>query len=335
VVAAVAGLALLGALWALIVEHSVALAVVIGLQMALTGATLLIWRRLGRLERSDRSVQQKLEEVGVSIHRLATEVKDGAVAQPLLDAFGIERLDAAARERELGARIAEGVRQSAADTAALLNLFTLVRVEQEVPPPDGWALQAETLLAMVGHVLSERPTTVVECGSGTSTVWLAYALRQVGSGRLVALEHDEHYAEVTQQALVRNGLQDWADVRIAPLESVRAGGEEHKWYARAAWEDLTKIDLVLVDGPPGHVANHARYPAFPSLAAALAPNATVVLDDVNRPQEQAVLDRWTREPVAGRRLSRQRDLGRSTFLVVSAAPQEVAGSAPSPADQPS
>ena len=45
------------------------------------------------------------------------------------------------------------------------------------------------------------------------------------------------------------------------------------------------IDLLLVDGPPAYAVGHglARYPALPVLRDRLAPGATVVLDDVERP----------------------------------------------------
>ena len=57
------------------------------------------------------------------------------------------------------------------------------------------------------------------------------------------------------------------------------------------------IDLLLVDGPPAYAAGHglARYPALPVLGDRLAPGATVVLDDAERPGEQEVLRRWERE----------------------------------------
>ena len=57
------------------------------------------------------------------------------------------------------------------------------------------------------------------------------------------------------------------------------------------------IDLLLVDGPPAYATGYglARYPALPALHDRLAPGATVVLDDVERPGEQEVLRRWERE----------------------------------------
>ena len=64
------------------------------------------------------------------------------------------------------------------------------------------------------------------------------------------------------------------------------------WYARKAWEDLTGIDLLFVDGPPATTGHQARYPALPLLAGSLSPVATAVLDDLVVPDMQEVLRLW-------------------------------------------
>ncbi len=63
----------------------------------------------------------------------------------------------------------------------------------------------------------------------------------------------------------------------------------------ALWGD--PIDLLVVDGPPAYAAGHglARYPALPVLCDLLAPRATVILGDAERPGEQEVLRRWEHE----------------------------------------
>ena len=57
------------------------------------------------------------------------------------------------------------------------------------------------------------------------------------------------------------------------------------------------IDLLVVDGPPAFAAGHgmSRYPALPVLRERLASGATVVLDDIERPGEQEVVERRERE----------------------------------------
>ena len=70
------------------------------------------------------------------------------------------------------------------------------------------------------------------------------------------------------------------------------------WYAQHALPSLPpRIDLLLVDGPPAfepHI-ELSRYPALPALAERLVPDATVILDDIDRPGELRILETWERD----------------------------------------
>lgn len=182
------------------------------------------------------------------------------------------------------------------DERLLARLEDTLRPSAPIPSGDGWAAAPDLLLHLVELIRSRRPSLVVEVGSGTSTLWLATALRTFGvPGRLVSLEHDPGYHERIVREVDRLGLGDVAQVRLAPLERRTVDGELWSWYAESAWRDLSGCGLLFVDGPPGWTAPLARYPAVPLLAGALAPGAVVVLDDYDRDEEKAVVARWVRQ----------------------------------------
>lgn len=178
---------------------------------------------------------------------------------------------------------------------ALLQLLRHVEPRAPLPPTGGWAVEPSTLLRLVQLVESARPSLVVECGSGTSTVWLAYTLQSLGHGRVVALEHDERYARETQRMLDDHGLSDVAEVRLAPLSDIKINDESYRWYDLDAVNGLEGIELLLVDGPPRASGPRARYPALPLLADKLVPGAKITLDDVDRAAEQEALEAWLAE----------------------------------------
>lgn len=180
---------------------------------------------------------------------------------------------------------------------ALWQLMTRVPdVEAPLPTVGGWALQPSTLLRLVRLVELAQPSLVVECGSGSSTVWLAYALRRLGGPRrVVSLEHDAEFAEQTRRTVAEHGLSDFVDVRTAPLGEVDLSGETMTWYDTAAIADLHDIDLLLVDGPPKATGPLARYPAIPLLGERLSADAHVLMDDAHRPSERESVDRWLAE----------------------------------------
>jgi predicted O-methyltransferase YrrM len=176
---------------------------------------------------------------------------------------------------------------------ALQNLSAVLPANDVVPATRGWAASPDLLVVLVDLVITQRPSLVVECGSGASTLWLALAMRRFKiDGRIIALDHDPVFGGKTRDLLARHDVRDLAEVRDAPLESFSLDGETYSWYARRAWEDLTGIDLLFVDGPPATTGHQARYPALPLLRGSLSPVATAVLDDLIVPDMQKVLRLW-------------------------------------------
>ena len=199
--------------------------------------------------------------------------------------------------RRLGARVEREVKNEIKLTfrqlEALQNLTAVLPPNDVLPATRGWAASPDLLMVLVDLVVSERPSLVVECGSGASTLWLALAMRRFGvDGRVVALDHDPVFGAKTRDLLARHDVSDLAEVRDAPLESFSIDGETYSWYARQAWEDLKGIDLLFVDGPPATTGHQARYPALPLLSGLLSPAATAVLDDLVVPDMQNVLQLW-------------------------------------------
>ena len=195
--------------------------------------------------------------------------------------------------RRVEADIPKEIRQTFRQLEALQNLSAMLPANDVLPSTRGWAASPDLLVVLVDLVITERPSLIVECGSGASTLWLALAMRRFEiDGRIIALEHDPVFGGKTRDLLARHDVRDLAEVRNAPLESFSLDGEIYSWYSRRAWEDLTGIDLLFVDGPPATTGRQARYPALPLLSGSLSPVATAVLDDLVVPDMQEVLRLW-------------------------------------------
>jgi predicted O-methyltransferase YrrM len=159
------------------------------------------------------------------------------------------------------------------------------------------AMTPAGLAAVCAEVAGRQRRRIVECGSGFSTLVLARLLHTRG-GRLVSLEHDQTWATRVRSQLAAAGLAEIAHVALAPLEPHPLARDGLPWYARRALRSLPRrIDLLLVDGPPAFEPEIelSRYPALPALADRLTPDATVVLDDIDRRGEQRILEAWQRD----------------------------------------
>ena len=162
-----------------------------------------------------------------------------------------------------------------------------------MPRPGTWAASEDLLLWLAGYVLEVRPSLVVDLGSGQSSVWMAAAMRAAGyPGRVVGVDHEAEYADATTELGRRQGVSEWLTVIHAPLAQEEIGGRSVTWYDVSALDGLRDVDLLSVDGPPGQGNPQARWPALPFFRDRLAPGARVVLDDMIRPDEQAIADDW-------------------------------------------
>jgi predicted O-methyltransferase YrrM len=285
----------------------------------LTGLVLLS-RRIGAASRTDRAAQRDLRIVLEQMQRR------------LVAAVEKERLTAGERHRELTETLAKNQRLAAHGTdlllraqsrevEALMQLFQGFTPRAPMPSSGDFALNPTDLLELIHLLRTREPRLVVELGSGTSSVWIAYALERTG-GRLVSLDHDAEYARRTRALLAAHGLSGVAEVREAPLTPLSIDGKSFQWYDVAQLADLRDIDLLVVDGPPEATGPDARFPALHVLEQKLADTATIVFDDANRQDEQAALRRWT-ETVGG--LSRERELlGRHAVLSYVRAGQPMA-----------
>ncbi|WP_051172732.1 class I SAM-dependent methyltransferase [Microbacterium indicum] len=186
-------------------------------------------------------------------------------------------------------------RELLTDTQAMYQLMQRYRPMATLPNIAGWALSPTGLLALTDIVVKSQATTVVECGSGTSTLWLAYAMRSLGRGKVTAIDHLPEYVERTRAIIREHDLEDYAEVVHAPIVERSTPRGDYPWYGFTLDEIDGAIDVLLVDGPPQSTGSHARYPAIPAFAPRLARGAWLVADDVDRADEQEMIEWWLEE----------------------------------------
>lgn len=275
--------------WLVPVTGAWFLGLVAGLVLDLLAGTLalgvvshrLTMRKLREQQRAVRSVELRTRSVEERAAHVEDALYPGGARRPVTASL-VTPQDLAAATRSLGDRL-----------QATQNLFALVSPRGPVPPLVGFVASPDVLLLLVQKFLTLRPSLTLECGSGTSTLFLALAAQQHGvDGRIVSLESDLAYAEGTRALLAEHGVAHLAEVRHAPLAPAGLPDHGAPWYDRAALEDLHDIGLAFVDGPPGRTGPQARYPFVPLLAERLAPRCAIVMDDANRREERGVTERW-------------------------------------------
>lgn len=188
-------------------------------------------------------------------------------------------------------------RRLVAELSALALLHEGVR-HPDLPPLSGWAMSPLTVRAMRSYAKKlDSRCTIVELGSGISTAWTASALAQLEDApRYVAVDHSPQYAAATQQYIDDLGVAGSVEIVLAPLEPVTYDGVSAVWYGTDWISDVQNVGLLVVDGPPAGKDSSARFPALPLLVDCLANEATIIIDDVDRPGESEMVSQWLSVP---------------------------------------
>jgi hypothetical protein len=160
----------------------------------------------------------------------------------------------------------------------------------------GWSIDSFLARWLIQHLLERRPKCIVELGSGSSTILIARTLNLLGENEAthIAVDHEKKYLGLTRDIATLNGVSDGVEFMHCPL--VRYESLDKLWYDGLA-EKLAdrKIDLLIIDGPPGTLQPMSRYPAIPLLLPQLNSHCTIILDDAIRPEEQDIARRWVQE----------------------------------------
>jgi len=165
-------------------------------------------------------------------------------------------------------------------------------LEKALPVTENWSAAADFLLLLSDYCLTFKPETIVECSSGTSSLVLARCCQLNQTGHVYSLENGDEFAAQTRQQLDDFSLSSYCDVLHAPLQDYAIDDEVFQWYTLDNLS-LADIDLLVIDGPPGFIQKHSRYPALPLLAPLLAEHCAVYLDDAARDDEQEIVKRWS------------------------------------------
>jgi len=166
-----------------------------------------------------------------------------------------------------------------------------LNLENELPVTPDWSAAADFLSLIKDYCLESQPQSIVECSSGLTTLALARCCQINGDGRVFSLENGEEYANQTRANLMRFEVDKFVNVIHAPLEKTLVQGEYYDWYGLNEVEDIN-IDMLVIDGPPGFIQKHSRFPAIPLLFDQLADKSMVFLDDAARDEEKELVKMW-------------------------------------------
>ena len=180
---------------------------------------------------------------------------------------------------------------------AYISLVSFLQPRFPFPAIDKRAIAPELALLLASKIIEQKPSLMLEMGSGISTVIGGYCLQKNDFGKLISIEHDRHFADQTRSAIRLHGLTDFVEVVYAPLRQTNRRNDEYFWYDPFFLETISprSVDLLFIDGPPGRLRKLSRYPAIPFLYETLSDDAVILVDDANRNDESEMINLWLRD----------------------------------------
>lgn len=165
--------------------------------------------------------------------------------------------------------------------------------DRELPYTENWSAAEDFISLITDYCLAEKPEVIVECSSGLTTLALARCCQINNSGHVFSLENGQEYVDKTNAELASFGLSAYSTVIFAPLMKTRIDEMDFQWYQTDDIDHfVSKIDMLVIDGPPGFIQPLSRYPALPLFYEKLAEHAVIFLDDAARNDEKIVVQRW-------------------------------------------
>lgn len=159
------------------------------------------------------------------------------------------------------------------------QLIRLLDLKSPIPSTRSWAASPDVLLTLLEYAQSAKPSRILDLGSGMSTLVLA---KSAPDASIISIDNSHEYAGKTQRLLASHGITN-VDLRVAPLTPHSSGVD---WYDLSQLHDLSQIDFLFIDGPPGSKNPKARHPALAECISKLSPRAIIVIDDAGRDGEK-------------------------------------------------
>jgi predicted O-methyltransferase YrrM len=214
--------------------------------------------------------------------------------QPWLVPGGLWREVAPGLWRRLSSplwRAEEEARCLIQEIPSLADLFT------EDDWQGGFGATPLTLLVLWYLLEHQKPTAILEMGSGLSTLLLArHAQLRAASkkpvARITSLDHDGAWLNQTCRRLAQRRLGPWVQAIHTPLERQQLDGITCQSYSPGMVHQASqglRYDFCFIDGPPKAVG---RVGSLPLVRPFLAPSATLLIDDAARREEQQAIRIW-------------------------------------------
>ncbi|NMH86348.1 class I SAM-dependent methyltransferase [Flavivirga algicola] len=165
-----------------------------------------------------------------------------------------------------------------------------------------FSLNPYTIIHILNDILFNDRRQIVEFGGGISTIIISRFIKVNNlKTKILSIDNNESWQKIIFNEVKKYDCSD--NLLQIHCSIVEHENEILKVYDNDCWYDHKKVnseidkldyevDLVIVDGPSTATSKFVRYPALPTIQSKLSTSASIFLDDIKRPAEKEILEKW-------------------------------------------
>ncbi|MBA2613898.1 MAG: class I SAM-dependent methyltransferase [Bacteroidetes bacterium] len=162
-----------------------------------------------------------------------------------------------------------------------------------VVPYNTWSISPQGMMVIINHILINNVKTVVEFGTGISTVFLNNLSIKNGLNlKIISIDHDAKWQNTIKEKYKAPNVE----YIHSPLNTkMKFKNEEFFWYDPEVLNkiDKQKTDLIIVDAPIGKNSHYERAGAFEFFKQELnRNNFSCFLDDIDQEALKEVMQHY-------------------------------------------
>ena len=167
-------------------------------------------------------------------------------------------------------------------------------------PQSSYSMSPTLILHILNDIIINQRKSIVEFGSGVSTIYMAKAIKDKGlKAKVYSIDEDEKWQDIIKGSLKQLDCDDFVVFITAPIRSDDVGApwfNEDKINESLSSNQCSSFDCVLVDAPSTRTCKTIRNKAIPFILSMdyLSSNFSIFVDDTYRLAEHTCANEWNK-----------------------------------------
>lgn len=160
-------------------------------------------------------------------------------------------------------------------------------------PYNAWSISPQGMMVIINHILVNDVKTIVEFGTGISTVFLHnLSLKNNLNLHIISVDHDAEWQQTIKLKYKASGVEY---INCPLNKSMLFKNNSFKWYDPEGLKNINlgNTDLLIIDAPIGNSSPYERAGALEFFKQEISrSNFSCYMDDTNHPALKEIMQHY-------------------------------------------